>query len=175
MKELMKITALGGQRILARLIDILVIIIFGIPMMIWVVDKVSTSNLRVENLKDEILVYGLIISIIFELVIPILTRGKTIGKALMGLRMVSNNGKYASIWKLFVRSLMYTAIPLLESLPVVGTFIDISMFIIYIISLVLIFTHYCHQAVHDMISSIYVVEDNKYKLFKKQLEEHIES
>jgi len=173
---LFEITASGGERITARLLDIVIDVIILLPLIIWVFNQKETDLSNLSKLTTQvILVYSTIVNLTLEFIIPVLTKGKTLGKAALGLRMISDNGNNASMSRLFIRSLIYTFIPVIQELLSFGNLIGFIMFIVFIISLIFIFTDPYHQAVHDKLGKIYVVKDDLYQSYCQQQNEQIVS
>lgn len=178
MKYFWQVTASGWERIGARLVDSIVELIVLILIFCWISDKTT-----IERFSP----FVTLVIITLEFIFPVLTKGKTIGKTILGLRMISDSGGYASGGQLFARSLMYTAIPFLDIIIAISLFsglnviislilflgdvIILTMLIIIIMSFGFIFSDDYHQALHDKFGSICVVKDKKYKLYLRRLTE----
>jgi uncharacterized RDD family membrane protein YckC len=164
------ITATAGARIGAHLLDGIISFVCTLPILfvylpkMWeeIMSGIQAGNPNFDyNLEWYVPLYELVLAVILSLVVPVLTKGKTPGKAIVGLRIISKNGDYATVGQLVLRSLIYIVPALLAYYPI--GLITWSINIIWIVSLVFIFTDRYHQAVHDKISNTIVVYDNLLK------------
>jgi uncharacterized RDD family membrane protein YckC len=167
------ITATAGARIGAHLLDGIITIVCTIPILFVylprLIEEVMAGiqagnpnyNFDIASFGWYVPLYELILAVILSLVVPLLMKGKTLGKAIVGLRIISKNGDYATVGQLVLRSLIYIVPALLAYYPI--GLITWSINIIWIVSLVFIFTDRYHQAVHDKISNTIVVYDNLLK------------
>jgi uncharacterized RDD family membrane protein YckC len=169
-------TASAGARIGASLIDMIISIIAAIPLIIWLVNRknyaVKIADLaNIQSIGASMivvtLIYTFICNFIFQFVIPVKTKGQTLGKKAVGIRAVSEYGYYLDTEKLFLRSIVYTIIPFVEEIPGIGGLISFLMLIFWLVSLVLIFVE-PNQALHDKMAECYVVEDDRYQAFISQ-------
>ncbi len=164
--NLNKITVEGGDRIVATIIDLVIFAgIIGIFLAIFF-DKLI--------ILDEWLflflffAFGIIIDTIFSFLIPVYTKGQTIGKKITGIRIISNNGEYVSITQLFVRDIVYSIPSLFFGVPVLGRIMELIMGGLSFLSLYYIFNDVHHQAVHDKFAGVYVVYNHRYIMYRKE-------
>jgi uncharacterized RDD family membrane protein YckC len=172
--RLESITATGGARIGAHILDGIISFICMLPSFFTYFPQLmedffhaiengeTNFNFDIISFGWFVPVYELVVTIILTLVIPLLTKGKTIGKAIVGLRIISKNGDYATSMQLFIRSLIYIVPALFSLVPFFGNIISGSVSILWIISLIFIFTDRYHQAVHDKMSNTIVVYENQF-------------
>jgi hypothetical protein len=88
--------------------------------------------------------------------------GRTIGKKLMGIRVIQENGHSITLLSSFIRNL----IRIIDSLPTA-----------YFLGVIMIFFHSKHKRLGDLVAGTIVVHERKVKRKKKQspLEKEIES
>jgi uncharacterized RDD family membrane protein YckC len=173
-------TASAGARIGASLIDMIISLIAAIPLIIWLMNRynyvmkvsdLANINAIGASMLGITLLYSFISNLIFQFIIPMKTKGQTLGKRAVGIRMVSEYGDYLSNDKLFLRSIVYTIIPFIEEIPGIGGLIAFIMLLFWLVSLVLIFIE-PNQALHDKMAECLVVEDNRYQALMKREQIH---
>lgn len=170
--------ATAGQRIGASILDSIINGIFLLPVSVMlgqaIFDALESSTditLSLNALLSGpklifVMIYTAALSFIFQLIIPLSTDGKTIGKAVVGLQVISDDGERASGSQLFIRSVIYTVFPLLGYISVVGVFVQPVSYIFWIISTVLLFTDVYHRALHDKWSRTIVIKSKVYDALK---------
>ncbi|HHU81289.1 MAG TPA: RDD family protein [Acholeplasmataceae bacterium] len=178
--NLESMTAKAGARIAASIVDMIVRFIVTIPLGIIIapaiieymneyMDQVMSGNLVTLDFaflaKYQLLImlYTLVVSLVIQYLIPVLTKGRTIGKMALGLRIISDEGEYASPSKLFIRSTIYVVAPLLQYVPIIGDWLSTIITIVWVVSFIFLFTDQKHQTVHDKYSRCLVVYDNLYQ------------
>ena len=136
-----------GARLLAKIIDNLVL---------WLPFALPVTFSAMESDEDVIgvtalIAFGLMLAIgIFQIVL-ISTRGTTIGKKMMGLKMIKHDGgEVGFVYGFLLRSFVYT---LMESIANALFF-----WIPALVDSLMIFTEN-HQTLHDRIASTYVIVD----------------
>jgi uncharacterized RDD family membrane protein YckC len=153
------VTASGGTRIVAHILDNIFIIIACIPIFIWLNQKLPVTRENTTDIYFSYLGYVAAAQFIMQFLLPLLTKGKTLGKACLHLRIINDYGGYASGGQLFFRSTVYTVIPFIELIPVIGQFVSLGMFIFWIISLVYIFKDDLNQSLQDKMAEVVVIDE----------------
>lgn len=150
------ITARGSSRITARIIDIIFEIIIITPICIWFFKNEELSGLL------NVVCLGVIIFL--EFIIPILTKGRTVGKLVCKLRIISICGSKANIIQLLLRSSIYILEIFVSNFIFGGLRVTVSLIliIVYIISLFSIFSDTYNRAIWDKLADVCVVRDDDY-------------
>jgi uncharacterized RDD family membrane protein YckC len=143
-------TASGLRRLIARLIDL----VFYIPIFYWYRHYPSG-----ESIWHLVLITILYISF-FECVIPILTKGQTIGKIVTNTRIVSQTGAYASFNQITDKAFIYLLIPIIEVLPVMNGVLNVIMIYCIVLSFILMFCDPFNQTMVDKLSFTYIIINN---------------
>jgi uncharacterized RDD family membrane protein YckC len=144
-------TASGLHRLSARIIDL----IFYLPIFYWYRHYPSG-----ESIWFFVLITTIYIAF-FECFIPFLTKGQTIGKLLTNIRIVSQNGAFASFNQITDKGFIYLLIPVIEALPVMNSVLNVLMIYCIIVSLILMFNDPYNQTMVDKLSFTYVVINDR--------------
>lgn len=168
--HLKNITAEGGRRIGASLLDMFIALAAISPGLIYVYNAYMGS-VGYGNEFDTGMLFGagaymLVVGYGLSLGVPLITKGQTLGKKITGLRIICDDGHYVTFSKLFVRDVVYGLPQFLSNIPVIGGLIELIYFAMSIVSLVFIFSDDYNQAVHDKFAQVYVVEDDMYKKYR---------
>ncbi|MEX1191285.1 MAG: RDD family protein [Brumimicrobium sp.] len=98
-----------GQRMVAVLLDALIIVAYLI-LMTFIISAIFVSSIRFDKIEDNLqfweIIFMIVVYLPFLLYTPILeyiTKGQTIGKMAMGIRVVKMNGENASFKEYFTR------------------------------------------------------------------------
>ncbi|ERJ12132.1 RDD family protein [Haloplasma contractile] len=104
----------GAVRIGARILDFTILYSILMPLVLW--EQMVLYHIEYNNLRDFSRYYEfsrnntiifLVLIIILELIIPLITKGQTLGKMITKQRVISKDGEYASAKQLVGRSLIY--------------------------------------------------------------------
>lgn len=151
-------TAKGSRRVGARIIDFIFEFILLTPIWIWL--QITGDDLTI---LLKVVIVGMII--FAEFIIPILTKGKTVGKLVFNLRIISTSGYNASIKQLFIKSLIYIMFICVNyfTISVFCFTLNIMLSIVYILSIASLFLDIYNRAAWDKLAGVYVVLDKDYK------------
>jgi uncharacterized RDD family membrane protein YckC len=165
------VTATGGTRIGASVLDIIFCLIASIPLFMYAANHEMINNLtrdHYQKLYITIMLYMGALQFFVQFLIPLFTGGKTLGKACLHLRIISIDGGNANAGQLFFRSTVYTIVPILEDLPVIGGLISLGMFVFWIVSLAFIFKDALNQSLHDKMSGVVVIDEYATKRYQNR-------
>ncbi|MDF2699608.1 MAG: hypothetical protein K0Q49_1164 [Haloplasmataceae bacterium] len=155
-------TASLKSRIKAHLLDRMICLICLSPFLIWIFTKVDRG--------PYIFAFSLIlilISTMLYIIVPTITKGRTLGKMIVGLRTISVGDEHANSGQHIGRGLIYVLVPIFEI--VYGYYLNIVMILFWFISLYYFSRNRYNQSIHDKYSYCYVVVDRKYQEYLKQL------
>lgn len=154
-KILKSIKASGWSRIGARLLDGIIEIILMLPIIILII-----NNWDGEDPTAYIKNYGfLIVATIFvyESIVPYFLKGQSLGKKIVGIRIVNGDGNLIPLSKLFVRAGYYSVLSVLSSASQMSNTINS---LITLISTIMVFSTEKGQAIQDMLINSVVVYDH---------------
>ena len=151
----------AGSRIMARVVDSIIDIIAMIPLFIWIFNKDYTTMTDIAPFLFQITVYATVIMVIMEVVIPYYTKGQTLGKKALGIRMVELDCSRVRLSTLIKRYGFQWFLNTLSSIPGIGGIFGLAEFIIFIVSVVFIFNDPNGQAVWDKVAGTIVLDDKK--------------
>jgi uncharacterized RDD family membrane protein YckC len=136
-----------GKRIVARIIDALIIgAVYGLVALIWATGPSGLDTGDIERIGLVLALPALLYEVGF-----IAVKGATPGKMLMGIRVITQRGVDPPGWgPAFLRYV----VNLVGIIPGVG---GIASFVILIVSFVFLFTDERRRTVPDRIASTYVV------------------
>ena len=149
-----------GQRIGARVIDwIIWLVVSAVLAALFGAGMVTTGGDDV-NVGASIAagLVGAAIVTAYE-VVMVSTRGATLGKMALNLKVVEEDGSPATTRDALLRMAIYIASAVLGVIPVLGILASIATFVIAIVSLVFLFTDDRKQAVWDKVAHTIVVRD----------------
>ncbi|MFP5111964.1 RDD family protein [Bacillaceae bacterium C204] len=157
-----------GSRSAAFIIDQLLLMTFNILSVIllfFVLDGMSKMEFIFigNSLPIAITIIALfLVNWGYFFVFEFFSGGRTIGKKLMGIRVIQENGHSITLLSSFIRNL----IRIIDSLPTA-----------YFLGVIMIFFHSKHKRLGDLVAGTIVVHERKAKRKKKQspLEKEIES
>ncbi|MFJ7726337.1 RDD family protein [Neobacillus sp. NPDC097160] len=157
-----------GSRAAAFIIDQLLLSVFNILILIalyFVMDGMSSMPFF---LTDSMLPVAITIIILFIVnggyffVFEFFSGGRTLGKKVVGIRVIQENGHSITLLSSFIRNL----IRIIDSLPTA-----------YFLGIVMIFFHSKHKRLGDLVAGTIVVHERKQKRKKKltPIEKEIEN
>jgi len=100
----------------------------------------------------------------------LLTKGKTLGKLILGHRIINEDGTTVRLGALFLRSLIYTMLPLLYIIPIISSLMPFILLGFVVGSIVMVFNPLVRRSIHDSYSKTLVVFDRDYKRLIEQRE-----
>ncbi len=159
MEQMMtSILAKPTKRYMASVIDGLLVGLLILPMFIYQ---------RVTEISDDKFWYFTIAFFLFKLVayllvdvlIPVVSCGKTVGRYFLGLRLVKRNGKYAT-WSNFLRrASIFVVVAILSDLIQLSVVAYVVWSLVFVFSIYWIYTDDYRMTVHDKVANTIVVED----------------
>ncbi|WP_066371519.1 RDD family protein [Neobacillus fumarioli] len=150
-------TAGVGSRAAAYLIDQLILYIMDI-MIIMVTVFTNLGMFKLSNINDHGLAIAIMIIVLFIInggyffALEFFFGGRTIGKKLLGIRVIQENGHSVTLLSSFIRNLLR----IIDALP-----------ICYLLGIFLIFFHPRHKRLCDLAAGTIVVHERKAKRKKK--------
>ena len=154
----MKVLAHPNYRYLSTIIDGLIIGVLLIPL-VFLHSFVDSETLLFRILLFS---YTTIVYLIVDVVIPICTKGQTIGRVVFKLRIVKQDFTYASFKQYVIRASIFIIIGLISQVLELTMMGYVLWMIIFIISIYLIYNDSLRQTVHDKIASTVVVVDTEF-------------
>jgi uncharacterized RDD family membrane protein YckC len=151
------------KRILARFIDLIIwIVIFFILGIIFLGGSIAAAQAGDGVSYLASLLAGLIGAAIFtayEVLLPMQTGGATLGKLVLKMKVVKEDGEAADMQTLLMRFAPYIGLAVISSfLPFIAPIPFLIMLLILLVSLVFLFTDEKRQAVWDKIGKTIVVD-----------------
>lgn len=149
-----------GSRAAAFIIDQTLIMLFNIAFFISVLlvsDKLSSYTTFFEGSTVGIAIVIIVIFIVnygYFFFLEFFTGGRTLGKKIVGIRVIQDNGHSITLLSSFIRNIMR----LIDALPT-GYFLGIIM----------VFFHSKHKRLGDLVAGTIVVHERKPKRKKKKL------
>ena len=149
-----------NYRYIATVIDGAIIFVLNLPLM-----YISTLFEDTELIGALLIMflYRVIIYLIFDLVIPVCTKGQTIGRSILHLRLIKDDFTQAN-WKNYtMRSLIFIQLALFAFVFKWTTIAYIEWVLIFIISIILLYNDARRKTVHDYVGKTVVVYDKKFQ------------
>lgn len=144
-----------GQRIGARLIDwIIWIVVTVVIAIVFGASFVATGGDAAGAFSG--LIAGALV-VAYE-VGMVATRGATLGKMALGLKVVNEDGSPPDLKVAAMRMILYIASIVIGLLPLLGGLFGLALIVVGIVSLVFLFTDDNRQAVWDKIANTLVVD-----------------
>jgi uncharacterized RDD family membrane protein YckC len=162
------------NRILAALVDgttwfILYVIIsfpLGFALLATTASLVDASNISElstliaanQGISWVSSLIGLVIWVLLYLVVQIYVwRGQTLGKKLLGIKLVAEDQGVVSIKTILLRYSVYLGLMVLPLIPFIGTLSSCLFFIFLLVNAVMIFSDVNKQTLPDKMAKTYVV------------------
>lgn len=137
------------SRLVASIVDSIVMMIFIIPLMFFTgaFDDIMAGG-------EPSLMYNLVVGIVGVIIFVainghfLISSGQTVGKKLLNIRIVTDQGKHADFGVLVARYAFYLGVPLI---PVIGGIINL-------VNILFIFNS-TKQCLHDQVAGTYVIDN----------------
>ena len=150
-----KLLAHPNYRYLSTIFDGSLIFLLNLPVMIL-------SDFF-ERYIILIFLYRVLVYLIFDLLIPICTKGQTVGRSLLKLRVVNDDFTYVKPVRLLIRSSIFVVLAFLAIILNLGLVTYIIWMIIFMVSIYLLYKHPLRKTVHDHLAKTVVVKDEEFK------------
>jgi|LGVE01.1.fsa_nt_gb uncharacterized RDD family membrane protein YckC len=155
-KTLKTIKASGWSRIGARLLDGIFEIILMIPIIILIITSWDGEDLTSYLQNYAFLIIGTIFA--YESFVPYFLKGQSLGKKIVGIRIVNGDGNLIPLSKLLIRAGYYSLLSMLSSSSA-SQALNMINSLITIISTIMVFSTEKGQAIQDMLINSVVVND----------------
>ncbi|AIO19120.1 RDD family protein [Candidatus Izimaplasma bacterium HR1] len=109
-----------------------------------------------------------VISLFLNLIVPVLTKGQTLGKMAARTRIISFDGNTGNIIIYLVRQSFFTVIALLAQIEAISTPVSFALFIVYIICFVLLFGDSHGRTLQDRFARTMVVDDKVWQEYRER-------
>ncbi len=146
-----------GGSLLDGVIEIILAVIF--------VSIFLTGNLSVQS-AQKLIVVNQVISLFLNLVIPMFTRGQTLGKMAAGTRIISVNGNVGNVVLFLVRGAFFSVLSLIGSIEGMQLFISLVTLIIIIICVIQLFADDNTRTLQDRFARTIVVDDSTWQYYR---------
>jgi len=152
--ELLNIKAEPIQRIGAGIVDSIIYAAL-LVILFFTIDRMDVSNF------DVTLIICIFVLIAFlNIGVPLITKGKTLGKIFVGIKIVKTDSWDGNLTTFSVRYSYDLALSIISVIPYVG---KVVAGILSIISLIMLFTDEHSQTLQDKVAKTYVVDEEGYK------------
>jgi uncharacterized RDD family membrane protein YckC len=148
-----------NKRYIATILDGAIIFLFMSPIFFLETLFNETSDTSLLILFG----YQVLIYVLFDVVIPTITKGQTIGRYTFGLRLVRHDFKEAKWTEFFFRASIFIVLGYLSNVLLLSDITTYIWFFIFVMSIVLLYVHPLRKTVHDYVGRTLVVEDSLWK------------
>ncbi len=156
-----------GSRAAAFIIDQLILtvvnILFIILLFLILIGKPSMNNFLFFDMDSVMIAVAIIVIFLLNwgyfFAFEYFSGGKTIGKKIIGIRVIQENGHSITLLSSFIRNLLR----IIDSLPVN-----------YFLGIIMIFFHPKHKRLGDLVAGTIVVHERKIKKERSPLEKEME-
>lgn len=149
-----------NYRYIAAMIDGVIVFVFNLPLMF--ISTLFDDNELFSALLIMFL-YSVIIFLIFDFIIPVCSKGKTIGRSILHLRLIKDDFTQAD-WKNYImRSLIFVQIALFAFVFKWTTIAYIELALIFVISIILLYNDARRKTVHDYVGKTVVIYEKKHQ------------
>ena len=153
------VLALPKYRYVATIIDGAIIFMFNLPLML--LEGIWTKQTSIGFLF--LFIFRALIYLLFDVVIPLLTKGQTIGRVLIKLRVVRNDYQVATAKNFFLRASIFIGISAISDLLVLPTIAYICWMLVFMISIYWLYSDSQRRTIHDRVAHTLVVNDRLYE------------
>jgi len=165
----------SGSRIIAKLIDTGIDAILLIALVSIFLNRININNLNESaNILTILLVIYQVISLFLNLIVPVLTKGQTLGKMAMSIRIIHMDGNPGNIIVYLIRQSFFTVIALIGQINGLENIVQGVLIIIYLILLIGISTDEYGRTIQDKFARTMVVNDEAYKKYREKAFEEID-
>ena len=158
-----------GTRIWGKLVDTAIDAALLVVLIMIFINQNSISALnQSSNTFTILIVVYQVISLFLNLIVPVLTKGQTLGKMAAKTRMIHIDGNAGNIIIYLVRQSFFTVIALLGQIDGLANVVQGVLIIIYIILIIGIFSDEHGRTLQDKFAKTIVVNDNIYKTYREK-------
>lgn len=151
-----------NYRYIATVIDGAIIFLLNIPIMYYVSTLDQTVSFSFGFLLL-LFLYRVFIYMIFDFIIPVCTKGQTIGRVLFKLRLVNDDFSLGS-WKNYLRrTSIFIIIAFIAFVLELTTFAYILWMTVFVMSIILLYNDARRKTVHDYVGKTVVVYDKQFQ------------
>lgn len=152
------------KRFLASIIDATIVILFLLPFMVLIQESYSDVD-QVNQFLLFAFLYKVVIYSIIDIVIPFFTKGQTIGRMILKIRIFNEDGSPISMVRLVRRASIFVFIAFLSDLLFLEMLSNIIWMIVFVVSIIYIYNDPLRQTVHDKLAKTTMLDDT---LLEKQ-------
>lgn len=169
-KEDLKIVkAQPSSRVFAKMLDGFIEVAFLVILVIIFIDSFNINDVESNStLLTVIIIVSQVFSLCINLIIPTLTKGQTIGKMALKIRIIHIDGNQANILIYLVRQSFFSIIALLGQITFLMEIANGILLIIYFICFVGLLTEELGRTLQDYFAKTIVVDDQNYKTYRKK-------
>jgi len=149
-----------NYRYIATVIDGAIIFVLNLPLMY--ISTLFEDSALIGALWIMFL-YRVIVYLIFDFMIPVCTKGQTIGRSILHLRLIKDDFSLATWKNYLMRSLIFIQIALFAFVFELTTIAYIEWIVIFVISIILLYNDARRKTVHDYLGKTVVVYDKQFK------------
>ena len=142
--------------------------IAGVLLALFVIIIHNTTTTNIDDYATVILVVYQVISLFLNLIVPVLTKGQTIGKMAAKTRVVSYDGNVANIIIYLVRQSFFTVIALLIQVNAISTIALVAYGIVYVICTIQLFADNAGRTLQDRFARTMVVDNLIWKQYREK-------
>ncbi|CAN7558692.1 RDD family protein [Rossellomorea sp. LjRoot5] len=148
-----------GSRAAALMIDQIILTIINILIVVLLFFALADDNLKLNMFDFNSVFLGFFLITIFVInwgyffALEYFWGGKTVGKRMLGIRVIQENGHSVTLLSCFIRNLMR----IIDMLPVS-----------YFLGMIMIFLHSKHKRLGDIVAGTIVVHERRVKGKKKE-------
>lgn len=151
-----------GKRILARIIDGVIWVVFSVIVgAILGAGAIASGGFTDDSVGTGTTIFaglvGLILIVAYE-VFMVANLGGTVGKLVLGMKVRNQDGSPADLNTAGMRIALYAGLGILQLIPLIGILAGLATLIIGIVGLVLLFTDDRRQTPWDKIGKTVVVD-----------------
>lgn len=156
--NLLTILAKPHKRYIASIIDGCMVGLLVLPF-IYFGRVIAYEGNELIYFTVSMFIYKVIIYLLIDFLIPCATKGKTIGRYLMNIRMVKQNGSNARTRNYLMRALIFIVIAVISDLLNLSFVAYIIWVVVFILSIYWMYNDDYRRTVHDKIAGTMMIED----------------
>ena len=156
-KSLENILAAPYKRYLSSIIDAVIILVLISPLL-YIGYKDYADIDYVNGFILMAFLVKLLVYVIVDIVIPFYTKGRTIGRLLLKLRIRNQDGSVVSVYNLVKRASIFVFISFLSDILFVSFIAYIIWSVVFVLSILFIYSDPLRQTVHDKVAKTIVVD-----------------
>jgi len=167
-KSLENILAAPYKRYLSSIIDAVIILVLISPLL-YIGYKDYADIDYVNGFILMAFLVKLLVYVIVDIVIPFYTKGRTIGRLLLKLRIRNQDGSVVSVYNLVKRASIFVFISFLSDILFASFIAYIIWSVVFVLSILFIYSDPLRQTVHDKVAKTIVVDDVLSMSLEKEL------